>query len=122
MEDIWPEIAKNVLEFFSNNENKKILAKLVNLLDVEFYKQKQIEDTNNPFYWKKVCITWSFWEIKRDYLIKSLEEVWWKFVNSVSKNTDYLLAWEKAWSKLEKAKNLGIEVLDLNKFREKIKK
>jgi DNA ligase (NAD+) len=125
LDDIWPEIAKNIFEFFNNTENKKLLEKLVDLLNIKYFKEKNIENKNNFFYWKKVCITWSFeqnWKkISRDELVKKLEEVWWNFVTSVSKNTDFLLAWEKAGSKLEKAKKLGVEILDLKDFFEKIK-
>ena len=121
LDDIWPEIAKNVLDFFTNSENKKLLQNLINILNIEFYKEKIIENTNNIFFWKKVCITWSFWDIKRPDLIKQLEEVWWKFVSSVSKNTDFLIAWEKAGSKLKKAEELGIRILDLEEFFEKLK-
>jgi DNA ligase (NAD+) len=89
-------------------------------LNIEFYKEKIIENKNNMFFWKKVCITWSFWEIKRPDLIKELEEVWWKFITSVSKNTDFLVAWEKAWSKLKKAEELWIKILDLTKFKKEL--
>ncbi len=120
LEDIWPEIAKNILDFFTNSENKKLLIKLEKILDIKYFKEKEI-NKNSLFFWKKVCITWSFvwsnWEkISRDDLVKILEENWGKFVSSVSKNTDFLLAWEKAWSKLEKAKELEIKILDLTDF------
>ena len=120
LEEIWPEIAKNLIEFFNDSENKILIEKLENILEIK-YLEKIIFDEKNIFYWKKVCITWSFWEIKRDDLIKKLEEVWGSFVGSVSKNTDFLLAWEKAWSKLEKANKLWIKVLNLDEFLEKIK-
>ena len=120
LEDIWPEIARNFIEFFKQEKNKIIIEKLENILDIR-YSIKKIFDENNFFTWKKVCITGSFWSIKRDDLVDKLEEVWWNFVSSVSKNTDFLVAWEKAWSKLEKAIKLGIEVLNLEEFMKKIK-
>ena len=49
-------------------------------------------------------------------LVKKLEDVWGDFMSSVTKNLDYLLAWDKAWSKLKKAKELGVEVIDLTYF------
>ena len=116
LDDIWPEIAKNMQLFFTNSENKKLLKNLINILNIDFYKEKIIKNKNNIFYWKKVCITWSFWDIKRPDLIKKLEEVWWIFVTSVSKNTDFLVAGEKAGNKLKKAEELGIKVLNLEEF------
>jgi DNA ligase (NAD+) len=74
-----------------------------------------------------MCITWSFvsdgWKkVSRDDLVIQLESVWWDFVWSVSKNTDFLLAWEKAGSKLKKANELGIEVINLEDFYTEINK
>jgi DNA ligase (NAD+) len=45
-----------------------------------------------------------------------LEKVGWSFTWSVSKKTDFLLAWEKAGSKLKKAMELWVEILDLELF------
>jgi DNA ligase (NAD+) len=118
LDDIWIEIAKNMFYFFNNLENKILLNNLVNILNITFYKEKLIENKENIFYLKKVCITWSFWNIKRHDLIKKLEEVWWSFITSVSKNTDFLVAGEKAWSKLKKAEELSIKVLSLEEFLE----
>lgn len=119
--DIWPEIALNVFTYFTDNENKEFLNKLEEVLCIKYYEE--LNTNNNTFFsWKKVCITWSFENHKRDDLAKSLEENWWEFMSSVSKKTDYLLAWEKAGSKLKKANELGVEVLNIDNFLEKIKK
>ena len=121
LDDIWPEIAKNVIDYFSLDSHIRILEELTNVLNIKYYEPKKIE-WNSIFNWKKVCITWSFeqdWKkIPRDDLIAKLEAVWWGFVSAVSKNTDYLVAWNKAWSKLEKANCLWVTVLDLTKYLE----
>jgi DNA ligase (NAD+) len=112
LEDIWPEIAKNVIDFFNNN--KILIDKLIKILNIKFYKKR---DNNNWYFaWKNVCITWSFDWFSRDELIIKLENNWWEFISSISKKTDYLLAWEKAWSKLKKAQELWIDILDLTDF------
>jgi DNA ligase (NAD+) len=67
-----------------------------------------------------MCITWSFEQYSRDQLVAILEKNWWAFVSSVSAKTDFLLAWEKAGSKLKKATELGVEVLNIKEFFEKI--
>lgn len=119
--DVWEELAKNILNYFTDKNHKKFLAEILEILNLEYFvEEEKFFDENNFFAWKKVCITWSFeknWEkISRDSLVEILEKNWWEFVSSVSKNTDFLLAWEKAWSKLEKANSLWIEVIDLEKF------
>ena len=119
LEDIWPEIAKNVINYLNIDSHKRILSELVKILDITYYKNKSL-DSNSIFSWKTMCITWSFekdWKkISRDDLVKQLEENWGEFIGSVSKNLDYLLAWDKAWSKLKKANELWINVINLEDF------
>ena len=117
--DIGPEVARNVSEFFRAEKNIILLEKLTTLLEIEYYKKPIIVEWGF-FNWKTVCITGSFeynWEkVSRDSLIEKLEKVWWSFTWSVSKKTDFLLAGEKAGSKLKKATELWVKVLDLEWF------
>lgn len=115
LEDIWPEIGQNVIDYFSSENHLKIISELLELLNINYYKEKEILG-NSIFRDKTMCITWSFMDFSREELTKKLEDVWWKFVSSVSKNTDFLLAWEKAWSKLEKANSLWVQVITLDYF------
>lgn len=119
LSDIWPEIWQNVIDYFKNEAHVRILEELTHILDINYYIEKT-SSSDSMFFWKKVCITWSFesnWEkVSRDDLVIKLEEVWWEFVGSVSKNTDFLLAWEKAWSKLEKANSLWVQIIKLDYF------
>ena len=129
LDDIWPEIAINVCEYFQNEAHKRILSELVEILYITYYKKIEIPTDwkQSIYFWKKMCITGSFiWndgnKISRDDLVVKLESVWWEFVSSVSKNTDFLLAWEKAWSKLKKANDLGVNVISFDEFIQEIEK
>jgi len=117
LKDFWDQLAKNVYEFFNNSNNKIIISKLLNHINLSFLEIVE--------WWifsdLKVCITWSFEWYSRDELKDILEKNWWSFSSSVSKNTNYLLAWEKAWSKLKKAIELWVEVISLDDFLQKIK-
>ncbi len=119
LEEIWPEIAEHVVNFFIDEDNKKMLKKLLSLVEIKFLEEKKV-DKNNNFYWKKFCITWSFeinWKkISREEIIEKLEWLWAKYVSSVSKNLDFLLVWDKPWSKLEKANKLWIKILKIDKI------
>ncbi len=119
LNDIWPELAKNIVNYFNSDSHKIILTQLVDILNIKYYEYINI-DTNSIFNNKKVCITWSFeleWQkVSRDSLVEKLEKSGWEFVSSVTKKTDFLLAWEKAWSKLKKANDLWVEVIDLDNF------
>jgi len=120
LNDIWVEIANDVYNYFTNEENISLLTKLLGILNIEYNNESQVV-SDWYFTWKKVCITWSFDNYKRDDLIKILEKNGWEFMNSVSKKTHFLLAWEKSWSKLKKANELWVEVLDLTNFLSLIK-
>ncbi len=118
IDDIGPETALSVYEYFTNESNKDLLSRLVELLDIEYYKKKEV--WNWFFAGKKVCITWSFENYKRPELAQMLEDAGGEFMSSVSKKTDYLLAGEKAGSKLKKANELWVDVLEIEWFLEKI--
>lgn len=110
IKDIWPEIAKNIFDYFNDTENKKQLNDLTKELEIKYFIEEK-NKYNSFLSWKKVCITWSFENHKREDLIKIIEEKWAEFVSSISKNTDFLLAWEKAWSKLKKAIELWVKII-----------
>lgn len=117
--DIGPELAKNIKEFFTLEKNKELLGRLLEVVNLAYP-----DSDESPKTWffldKKVCITWSFDGYSRDELAKIVEDLGGEFVTSVSKKTDYLLAWEKAWSKKTKAESLWVEVIDLNFVLDKI--
>lgn len=113
IQDIWEETANSIIEYFSNN--KDFLQKF--LLEIDIIFDNNISKTW-IFAWKKICITWSFDWYSRDDLIKILEDNSGEFMLSVSKKTDFLLAWNDAWSKLKKAQDLWVEIIWLEKFFE----
>lgn len=112
LQDIWEETAKNIYNFFNYIWNKILIKKLLEHIKIEYRE----EIISGKYMWKKMCITWSFEGFSRDELVEKLEKMWWSFVSSVSKNTDFLLAWEKAGSKLDKASSLWVQVITLEEF------
>jgi len=112
--DIWPELARSVVDFFT--QQSEIAQDLLSEVNIIFPDSSKVQETSWRYAWKKMCITWSFDGYKRDQLSEILEQQWWEFMWSVSAKTDYLLAWEKAGSKLKKANELWVEVLSLEDF------
>lgn len=112
LKDIWEETAKNITDFFWDPENKIFLEKILTHIEIEF-SQKVVW---GKYAGKKICITGSFEWYSRDELIEKLENMWWSFASSVSKNTDFLLAGEKAGSKLKKANEFEVPILTLDDF------
>jgi DNA ligase (NAD+) len=119
LNDVWPEIAKNIVNFFHNPDNEEFLEKLISKLNIEFPDKNN--NNNAKLLDKKFCVTWSFDNYKRDELVKIIEENGWEFFSSVSWKLDYLLAWEKAGSKIQKAEKLWVEILSLEEFFDLIK-
>lgn len=103
------EITKNqILEFMNDLKQKEILSKLLGKLIVEDYNEQEI--TKNEFTGKTIVLTGTL-SFSRIEATKKLENMGAIITNSVSKNTDYVLAGENAGSKLDKAKSLGIKII-----------
>jgi DNA ligase (NAD+) len=69
------------------------------------------------FAGKTFVLTGTLPNYSRDEVKRMIEDRGGKVAGSVSKKTDYVLAGEEAGSKLDKAKELGVEVVDENTFR-----
>ena len=103
------EITKNqILEFMNDLKQKEILSKLLGKLIVEDYNEQEI--TKNESTGKTIVLTGTL-SFSRIEATKKLENMGAIITNSVSKNTDYVLAGENAGSKLDKAKSLGIKII-----------
>ncbi len=110
--DIGPEVAENVIQFFQ--EQSELIEDLLHELTLTF--PETLQDTSGKWKWKKICISGSFEWYSRKQLSEILESQWGSFMSAVSKKTDYLLAGNKAGSKLKKAQDLGVKILKLEDF------
>jgi len=119
IKDIGEIVAKSIFEFIQNENNQK---KVNNLLEsgVEIDYPEDFSFKKGFFTDKKVCITGTFIKYKREDLKIILESQGGEVVSSISKNTDYLLAGEKAGSKLDKAQTLGVKILNEEDLEEKL--
>ena len=117
IDGIGPKAIESIKDFFSNRNNLKIIKKLNKILSIKFEK-KLVKD--NYFSNKHIVFTGTLLSLSRDeakYLAKSNGA---KILSSVSKKTDFLIIGSKAGSKVEKAKSLGIKVLNEKDFLKKI--
>lgn len=78
------------------------------------------ENTKSVFYGKNVLFTGKLSNFTRNEITFKLESLGAVVVSSISKNTDYLIVGEKAGSKLEKARSLGIRIISEREFMEMI--
>ena len=112
-------IASEIEKWFSDENNRNMVLRLKELgLKTEHVKEEVKE---SYFTGKKVVLTGSLANFERSEAKKIIESLGGKTVDSVSKNTNIVLAGEKAGSKLDKAKALGIQIMTEEEFMELIK-
>lgn len=109
IEDVGPSTADDLIGFFNEPHNQKILLALQKELDIENYVAPQNSDSKVAG--KIVVFTGTLTQITRAEAKATAEILGAKVAGSVSKNTDYVVAGEDAGSKLKKAKELGVSVL-----------
>lgn len=115
MDDIGYTTAVSIVEFFRMPQTVHTLAKLkeagVNMEDKE-----DLIDEDRRFEGLNFVLTGTLPTLKRADAKKLIEDRGGKCLGSVSKNTDYVLAGEEAGSKLQKAQELGIKIIDEEAF------
>jgi len=119
--EIGESISKSVKKFFSDSHNKKIIEELKKAgLKFSFADAKTDFVGDNFFNGKTFVLTGSLSSFTREEVEEKITNFGGNVTSSVSKKTDYVLAGEKAGSKLDKAKTLGINILDEIEFQKKI--
>jgi DNA ligase (NAD+) len=119
--EIGESISKSVKKFLGDPNNKKVIEELKNAgLKFSFADVKTPVVRENFFKDKSFVLTGTL----SSYTRQEAEEIITKFggnvSSGVSKKTDYVLAGEKAGSKLDKAKALGVKILDEVQFKKQI--
>ena len=116
LEEFGQTMADSVVEFFKEEKNISVIEKLkeagVNTKLIES------DDTDIPkiFEKMKIVLTGTLPTLKRNNAKEMIEKRGGKATSSVSKSTSFVLAGEEAGSKLTKANDLGIKVIDEEKF------
>ena len=108
-------VARAVVEYFDLEDNRDLVRRLMER-GLDFGRQEGAPP-EGPLSGKRVVITGTL-DRSRNYYVGRLEAAGGTFTSSVSKNTDYVLAGEDAGSKLERAKELGVPVIDEAGFEE----
>jgi DNA ligase (NAD+) len=111
---IGPILAESIVKFFSDENTVQILNKLKEG-GVKFVPYKSERREVKAIAGKTFIITGTLSK-PRDHFKKQIENAGGKVSSSVSKKTDFVLAGESAGSKLDKAKKLGIEIIDEDEF------
>ncbi|WP_340621121.1 NAD-dependent DNA ligase LigA [Xenorhabdus siamensis] len=114
VQDVGGVVASHVVNFFNEPHNQAVIDDLVNNIGIcwETAEVSQPEEINSPFTGKTVVLTGSLSRLSRDEAKDKLVALGAKVTGSVSKKTDLVIAGEAAGSKLIKATELGITVID----------
>lgn len=111
IEDVGPVVAKSVKTFFAQEHNCAVIEELRGL-GVQWIDEEPDVDKPKPFAGLTFVLTGTLAALSRDEVKERLESLGAKVSGSVSKKTSYVVAGTEAGSKLVKAQELGITVLD----------
>ncbi len=109
VDEVGPRIASSILEFFAEPSNRKLVERL-QAAGLTFTGKKKERGTK--LAGKVFVLTGTLVNYSRDEAKKLIEDAGGKVTGSVSKKTDYVVAGAEAGSKLDKAKELGVSVID----------
>jgi DNA ligase (NAD+) len=107
--EVGPRIAESIVEFFSIAANRKLVERL---REAGLTLTGQKKQRGTKLAGKTFVLTGTLAHFTRDEAKKMIEDAGGKVTGSVSKKTDYVVAGADAGSKLDKAKELGVEVID----------
>jgi DNA ligase (NAD+) len=115
VQDVGEVVAKHVYNFLREIHNQEVIAQLTGPnVNIHWPAPVTInrETLDNPFVGKTVVLTGTLYSLSRDEAKQKLTDLGAKVSGSVSKKTDLVIAGESAGSKLAKAEELGIPVID----------
>lgn len=114
IEGVGEVVAESLQQWFADKTNNKYLDSLLEQIDIVLDKDRL--STTGPLSGKTFVVTGTLSKWSRDEAKDLIRKLGGHPADSVSKNTDYVVAGENAGSKLDKARELGVEVLDETAF------
>ncbi|HUJ27371.1 MAG TPA: NAD-dependent DNA ligase LigA [Myxococcales bacterium] len=114
--DVGPEVAGQIFEFVQKPENRDAIRRLLKAGIAP--EPEAAVDARGPFAGKSVVLTGTLTRYTREQAKAEIERRGGRVAGSVSRKTDLVVAGEEAGSKLKKAQELGVRVVDENGFAE----
>ncbi|MBS1140688.1 MAG: NAD-dependent ligase [Proteobacteria bacterium] len=109
--DVGPVVAASIVAFFNESHNREIISRLLEA-GLQWAEGEPVDSGPKPLAGKTLVLTGTLPTLKRDEAKALVEAAGGKVAGSVSKKTDFVVAGEEAGSKLEKALELGVPVID----------
>jgi DNA ligase (NAD+) len=115
IEGIGPERAASIRGWFANKTNQDLIESLEKA-GIKMDESVSTVAASSALAGKSIVVTGTLVKYGREEIERRLRDLGAKASGSVSKKTDYLLAGEKAGSKLEKARELGVRIITEEEF------
>ena len=115
--DVGPVVAASIARFFAEPHNVEVVEQL-RAAGVRWEEGAPAPLANSPIAGKTFVLTGTLPTLTRDVAKQLIEALGGKVAGSVSKKTHYVVAGTEAGSKLDKARELGVTILDEAEFRE----
>ncbi len=116
--EVGPVVAQSVLDFFASPSGKKILRRMNELgIQPKSEKVSAKKAAELPLAGKTFVLTGTLPSMTREEATEKIEALGGHVTGSVSKKTDYVLAGAEPGSKFEKAKELGVKIINEAAFR-----
>ncbi len=115
---VGPIVAKSVYEWFHDNENKKLIKNLLKQVEIE--QVKKGDSSSLKLKGKSFVFTGTM-KMDRVEAQEIVRKLGGEVMSAVSSKTSYVVSGENAGSKLEKARELGVEVINEERFLEMVK-
>jgi len=113
IDQIGPTMAKSIYEYFHDPENLSVINKL---LDAKVKPEQPKTRRSEKLAGKTIVVTGTLENLSRQQAEQAIRQAGGKPSSSVSKKTDFVLAGENPGSKLDKARKLGVEIIDKKQF------
>ena len=111
--DVGPVVAESIAKFFRQDETKEVLRKLK---DAGIDPKTEVRSESEAFSGKTVVFTGALQKLTREQGQSIVYKLGGSHSSSVSKNTDLVVAGQKAGSKLDKAEALGVRIISEDEF------
>ncbi|MDQ2713004.1 MAG: NAD-dependent DNA ligase LigA [Acidobacteriota bacterium] len=109
--EVGPKVAESIRQFFSEEQNRELIERL-RVVGLQFTAPRQSKARRGPLTGMTFVLTGAFPTLKRDEAKARIESAGGKVAGSVSSKTNYVVAGEEAGSKLDKARELKIPIID----------
>ena len=115
IQDVGPKVAESIIFFFGRPENIKLMQMLAEA-GLNFYQDEKAGPTEVTLAGKTFVLTGTLSQLSRDQAKEKIADLGGKVTSTLSRKTDYLIVGEAPGSKLQKAQQLGIKILDEGEF------